>query len=741
MPQQGSSPVIPRPVAQVPLRVGAIPKSLKKLDRWILWKYTFLEKTQKWTKTPHSALSGHKVDATNFANGVSFTDATTAFRTSKGRFDGIGFMLGAGIAGIDVDDCIDENGNLDERGQKLSKAYRGTYAEVSPSGQGFKILVNIGDDPKLALIGKNTGDTEIYGGTRYFTVTGGILPGHVGEITTMADAFRGTAEEMGATKDRIADMPMDKGKEILNIGLKGARELLDHLPFIWCDSYSEWIKSGMALHHEFSGSAEALELWDEWSQRNPTKYDAGGCALKWETFGKPGKDDVTLRTLVREAQSTGWRAPRTIDDAVRDFSPFDEPARDIDPDTGEAGPLNWWQKFSIGRMLTEPAPEKQWIWKGVLRVGKVMILAGSGGSSKSYLMLGAAVQYSLGNSWGPFELADNHSPGRVLLMYGEEDHADAHDRTQVLRHTFMLDDKQIEQVGARLAVLPLRGAHVQLAKMGEGYSRTVEMTEQLTRLEQRISEYNIKLVVLDPLAMFHSLEENDNVSIAALVSGLDAMCMRQGCSLILVHHFGKVGVNKATEVNESNVRGASALVAHARTVVIMHRLREDEAVEWGVPEQDHSRWVMWAIVKNNYGPSGGRSWFNVDPQTGAIAPAPQQLERRSPLDIRAAVQAARVEQEISEVSDLEARQAAERAAEEIALNGRVMTLLQYALREGKLPSTAKAIDVFSAAGLHNLPARKVRTTTERIRASNFVDTDGMVNAAGREWMAQHELLS
>lgn len=742
MPQSGEpSNATPRPVPAVRLRVGEIPKEIKQLDRWILWKYTWVvpktkpgqpPKPGKWTKTPHSAKSGHAIDATNHANGVSFMDAAKALRTRKGTFDGLGFLLGNGIAGIDVDDCIDEDGNLDERGLRMSKAYAATYAEVSPSGQGFKVLVNIGDDPKLAAIGKNDGNAEIYGSKRYFTVTGNRLPNHAPGIAHMAEAFAGTAEEMGVGRNRPAPMPTDRPKEAVGIDLKAARELLDHLPFVWCDAYLEWLRAGMALHHEFGGSLEALELWDEWSQRNPARYQDGACQTKWETFGKPGKDEVTLRTLVRDAQASGWRAPHTIARAVQDFTPFDE------QDDDDPAALNWWQKNSIGSMLTTPAPEKQWVWHGVLRQGKVMILGGSGGSSKSYLMLGAAVQYSLSNTWGPFVMQEGAQPGKALLLYGEEDREDIHDRVQNLRHSFMLTDEQIETVASNLAVLPLRGAHIDLARM-DPQTNDVIITEHMERLEARIKEYQVKLVVMDPLALLHTLEENDNRAIAAFISGLDAVCMRTGCSIVLVHHFSKGGPMKAREVNESNLRGASALVAHARTVVVMHRMREDEAAEWGQQEDQAHRWVMWAIAKNNYGPTGQRVWFEVNSQNGSIAPSANPPVYLSPQAIRQMVNEAREEDAQSEFTMAQEREARATAEEAIAMQNRMRVLLRHAQREGKLPATSKAQDVLVAAGINCTP-RRARATLEAIRDKDLVDTDGHVNIAGEQWLADREML-
>ena len=53
-------------------------------------------------------------------------------------------------------------------------------------------------------------------------------------------------------------------------------------------TYSEWIQVGMAL------KAEGLPCsdWDEWSRRDPARYDSGGCEEKWKTFDDTGKTNA-----------------------------------------------------------------------------------------------------------------------------------------------------------------------------------------------------------------------------------------------------------------------------------------------------------------------------------------------------------------------------------------------------------------------------------------------------------------
>lgn len=724
-----------RPVSLVKLALVSIPKSLKKLDRWIVWKYVW--RKTKWTKPPHSAVTGKPTDATDLSNGVSFVTAVQFLRAHGDEYDGLGFLLGEGYAGIDVDDCLDEKGDLDARGQAISDQYAATYAEVSPSGTGFKILVDISSDPKLAVIsGKNTGDMEIYAKDRYFTVTGNILPGHAASVVPMAEAFSATAAQMGIDVDgrhlALVDTPIAQSTNVLGIDMPAARELLDHLPFKWCEIYHEWLKAGMALHHEFSGSPDALALWDEWSQRSTSNYDPEACRDKWRTFGRPGKTFVTVRTLVREAEQSGWRSPQTIARAMHDFTAFDEPAElVIDEDGVYSEAPNWWHKYSIGNMLRTEAPLKQWIWRGVLMVGKLMVLAGSGGSSKSYLMLGAAVQYALNTTWGPFE-ACGEPDDRVLLLYGEEDADDVHNRVRALRHSFMLDDEQIATIEQRVAILPLRGSNVELAKLDRATDNIV-VTEQLRRLEARITEYKVRLVILDPLAMFHGLEENNNVVIASLVRELDAVCMRCNCAMVIVHHFGKSGNVTAREVNETHMRGASALAAHARTVAVMHRLQADEATSWGVQEEDHNRWVMWKIVKTNYGPNGLTHWFEVDERSGAIRPSPTQLTYLNTRDIREVARANAEQQQTDELTAVEERRGRLQAQAEVTHWALVRFFVEYSHQRHTLPGMRKAGEVAHTAGIP-CSASQASKAIQWIKDQMFVDTDGFLNEAGRNWL-------
>jgi putative DNA primase/helicase len=138
-----------------------VPVELQQIPQWIVWL---------GDKVPYNARTGKQTGITWPDAGSDYSVARAAYES--GGYSGIGFILGNGIVGIDLDHCITD-GKLD----KNSDAYKITrklysYTEISPSGTGLHISM-------LADIPGNikTKDVEIYSHDRYFTVTGNAVMG------------------------------------------------------------------------------------------------------------------------------------------------------------------------------------------------------------------------------------------------------------------------------------------------------------------------------------------------------------------------------------------------------------------------------------------------------------------------------------------------------------------------------------------------------------------------------------
>lgn len=165
-----------------------IPRTLKEHPRWLLWKFVRREKadgTAKWTKMPFQARAPREpASATDPATWASFDEARAALEANAGEIDGLGFVLGrldgpgySTISGVDLDHCIDAEGRIAEWA-RIRLEDLASYAEISPSGRGVKILVHGcwadgASYAKLDGLGEDgEGQIEIARRDRFFTVTG-----------------------------------------------------------------------------------------------------------------------------------------------------------------------------------------------------------------------------------------------------------------------------------------------------------------------------------------------------------------------------------------------------------------------------------------------------------------------------------------------------------------------------------------------------------------------------------------
>ena len=151
-----------------------VPSLLKAKHRWVCWRAE--TRNGKSTKVPYRA-DGQGRAKTN--------DPSTwaAFPTERARFDGIGFVLGDGIVGIDVDIPVD-----DPLTRGVIEHFSGTYCERSPNGKLHVFALG-----SVARSGKGSVDKrfEAYDerSPRFLTVTGDHIEGTATEVTAQPEAI------------------------------------------------------------------------------------------------------------------------------------------------------------------------------------------------------------------------------------------------------------------------------------------------------------------------------------------------------------------------------------------------------------------------------------------------------------------------------------------------------------------------------------------------------------------------
>jgi hypothetical protein len=177
---------------------------LCEIPQWLIWRWE--QRKGKWTKPPYMAAKPERAAKNNDpGTWCSYERAVKSMQHG----DGIGFaLLDTKFDVVDLDHCRNpDTGEIDTWAQEWLDAANGAYVEITPSGEGLRII-GLGEGEKLHRKFKiptpqyvdDDGNKivpaiEIYRGCeRYITVTGA----QIGECETLAQT-NGLLEKIQAT--------------------------------------------------------------------------------------------------------------------------------------------------------------------------------------------------------------------------------------------------------------------------------------------------------------------------------------------------------------------------------------------------------------------------------------------------------------------------------------------------------------------------------------------------------------
>lgn len=123
----------------------------------------------------------------------------------------------------------------------------------------------------------------------------------------MIEAFKRIAGEAGWTVLQ-SSKAMSRGQDDALLSIKPSlridnEDIRAALAYTDPDAgYDTWMQTGMALHHQFNGDEDGLDMWDEWSQRSAS-YDYHEITQKWKSFSEmpDGRSPVTVATILKAA--------------------------------------------------------------------------------------------------------------------------------------------------------------------------------------------------------------------------------------------------------------------------------------------------------------------------------------------------------------------------------------------------------------------------------------------------------
>ena len=349
----------------------------------------------------------------------------------RGGFDGVGFAhtRDSGIVILDFDNAVTDGVVQPE----VTNLVFGTYAEYSPSGRGVHAVFRA--DASVLANGKSLATPEQFGVEAFssagFTTFTGWMLDHVdlcGYEDTVAPLPQHVTDfcrhRFGKSGTHLADNddPFAGLEPQIGLSVEQMQTLLAGLdPDMGRD---DWIRVGMALHHECEGEDTGFDLWNDWSENGGKYPSEEALRAQWDSFTRrmgPGRRQITMASVLKMAKEAGVPLPRpTLAASAEDLKAVAadtaEKIADLPPSEGVCTPEGFEGRFRVysAESLAQRDPIG-WLIKGVLPDADMGVLFGASGSGKSFAALDMAGSIARGVDWRGRRVRK----GRVIVIAAE----------------------------------------------------------------------------------------------------------------------------------------------------------------------------------------------------------------------------------------------------------------------------------------------------------------------------------
>jgi len=429
------------------------------------------------------------------------------------------------ISGIEADYDGEEHSvawalaKLDDAG---IAAVLSTTASHRPDAPRYRIFCptshNLEPDERAALVARLNGVLDGVLAPESFTLSQSFYYGAVkGQPAPRVEIVEGMAIDLAKHLDAKAldkrGKPYGRAADNLDdddTGLKHEpdveriRKALGVIPSEAMERYQDWLEIGQALHHEFGGDPDGMELWDAASQCSDS-YDRDELEAKWDSFGSYSGKPVTIGTLYRLAKEYAPKA-RVHGTGPR-FLSTEECAH---------------------------APAREYVVKGLLTRGDVACIFGEPGAGKS--LIAPYLGYQVAHGESAFGMRTKQ--GTVFYVAAEDAYG----------------------MQGRVQALAQRQGHKSDFRLIEGISNLSEDSDHLEWLAEHVAEQRPSLIVIDTLAMaFPGLEENDAQAMNRVIAVGKTLAIH-GSAVVFIHHGTKA--DGSTPRGHSVFNGALDISMH-----------------------------------------------------------------------------------------------------------------------------------------------------------------------------------
>jgi len=268
-------------------------------------------------------------------------------------------------------------------------------------------------------------------------------------------------------------------------------------------------------------------------------------------------------------------SPEAADSAYEDNEYIDIP--DSANDAPQAAP-DW---PTVYDMFDEASIEpRRWIYGNHYLRSFVSVLASAGGVGKTSLQIVEALAIVTGR---PLLGEPVKEQTNVWIVNLEDPLEEIQRRVLAAMKHYEIKP---EEVRGKLFVNAGRDFSLKFGiQTREGVLPNTKLVEYLC---PKIPEKQIGCVFIDPFVGAHSINENDNMAVNAIVGEIRRVADETKAAIGLVHHIRK---GNGEDASIDSVRGAGSLIGAARAARVVNKVSEDDAMKLGV-EVDKAKGIF-----------------------------------------------------------------------------------------------------------------------------------------------------
>lgn len=259
--------------------------------------------------------------------------------------------------------------------------------------------------------------------------------------------------------------------------------------------------------------------------------------------------------------------------------------------------------FNAGRDIGDltKLPPRPFLLGTIFCRGNASMLGGAGATGKTSVRIAQYLALATGQ-----KLTGEHvfKRSRVLLLSFEDDTNELRRRIGAAMKHYRISPQEVDgwfyftalsRADGKIAVLDKNGHHVVPG----------DLAENLVRL---ITDLHLDLIAFDPFKKAHSVEENDNTAMDAVMEVLTDLAKAHGIATDSVAHNNKAMGDPG---DANRLRGASAQKDAARLVYTLTTMSREEAQIFRVDEVSRPGFVRFDRAKVNYGKPTATKWFRL----------------------------------------------------------------------------------------------------------------------------------